>query len=581
MASRVCTASAKPRATLLSGRGSHPRGRLSQGALPTRRARPRRLALALSVLGTSRHVPSTAYAASAPSRASGSPFKPAPHASDDFGPIHYACLSRRPLAACYLNTGVHFETTLPLSPNPGSGFMLLLAVTVAVTLMAYIGNRMRREVQTAQAAASAATTEQHRLTLALDAARASSEQQVELRQLVGELTERLGAQQQAAVSHVGELLEQRSQTQLSSIHRSFEQDAQTRLEVLRSEIAPMRQGLSTLAQQLSDVRAKSGGDLARFGAMLQRVTEEQSSHRDDTRQLFRALRMSHVRGLYGELTLERTLEAAGMLDRVHYLAQASDRDDAGGMRPDIVVLLPRGRCLVVDSKAPLQALIDLTGTKEKADREQLGAAHAAAVRAHVDALASRDYAARLRSANTITEGRTVVESVLLFLPSQPALDVALKHDASLLAHAFERGVFLVTPSTFLLAINTVAQLWRHEQLAENTRDVLRLASQLHDRVTLLVQHAAALGRGLGTAVTSYNRFVGSLERRVLSSTRQLKELGVSSSRTIGALLIIDEPVSDFSNRLPRSTVSQQNDAVEESEAELSSLEASGEDARAA
>lgn len=481
-----------------------------------------------------------------------------------------------------LNDGVLFENTLSISPAPGSGFTLLIAVAVAVTLMVLVANRMRRELQTARATASTATAEQQRLLLALDAARANSEQQVELRQLVGDLTDRLGAQQQAAVAHVGEILEQRSQTQLSTIHRSFEQDAQARLDVLRSEIAPVRQDLSRLAQHLTDVRAKSGADLAQFGAMLQRVTEEQSAHRDDTRQLFRALRTSHVRGLYGELTLERTLEAAGMLDRVHYLAQASDRDEAGGMRPDIVVLLPRGRCLIVDSKAPLQALIDLVGAKDKAERAQLGAAHAAAVRTHVDALAGRDYAARLRSANTVTEGLNVVESTLLFLPSQPALDVALKYDETLLAHAYERGVFLVTPSTFLLAINTVAQLWRHEQLAENTRDVLRLAAQLHDRVSVLVGHATTLGRGLSAAVTGYNKFVGSLERRVLTSTRHLKELGVPSSRRIGALATIDEPVSDFSDRVLRAAATTQEDAARESEASPSSRGAlADDDARAA
>jgi DNA recombination protein RmuC len=374
--------------------------------------------------------------------------------------------------------------------------------------------------------------ERQQLTATVEMARAAQSTENQVRQLVHEMGERLLAQQQSSLVNAATLLEQRAESQTNVLRQAVESEAQRRMETLQSELAPVRRGLNDLARHLAESRTAAASEIAEFGAMLRRVTEEQSQHRDDTRQLHRALRTSHVRGLYGELTLQRTLEHAGLEEGVHFLVQPSERDDEGGMRPDVLLLLPRQRCVVVDSKAPLETLVDLMAATDSKERIRLSQQHARQVRVHIDALASKDYTARLRAADGVTAGLSLIEATLLFLPSQPALDVALKHDPSLLTHAFSRGVFLVTPTTLLLAVGTVSQIWRHERLTENAQEILRLAALLHDRVGTLVTHLSALRRGLNQAVESFNRLTASLESRVLPSVRRLKTLGVSSQREI-------------------------------------------------
>ncbi|WP_434481048.1 DNA recombination protein RmuC [Gemmatimonas sp.] len=319
--------------------------------------------------------------------------------------------------------------------------------------------------------------------------------------------------------------------------------------MIRSELSPLQQGLARLTQHLSEVRANNSGDLAAIGTLLQRVTEEQRHHREDTRQLYRALRTSHVRGQYGELTLQRTLEHAGLQEHVHYLLQPTERDEGGSLRPDVLIKLPGRRSLVVDSKAPLDALTAVMGAKDRGEQEQHAQAHARLLKGHIDALSRRDYAARLRAANSLVEGETVIEAALLFLPSQPALDVALRSDESVLAFAFERQVFLVTPSTLLLALSTVSQLWQHDSLTQHAHEVLRLGAQLHGRIGTLAEHMSKAGRAMGSAVDAYNAAIRSLDTRVLSTARRFAQLGAASRDATPTMKPLEHAVQPFSAQL--------------------------------
>jgi DNA recombination protein RmuC len=391
--------------------------------------------------------------------------------------------------------------------------------------------------------------ERKQVSAAVEVARAAQSSEGEVRRLVHEMSERLLEQQQTSLLNAATLLEQRAESHSNILRQAAESDAHRRMETLQSELAPVRRGLTDLARQLAESRTAAATEISEFGAMLRRVTEEQSQHRDDTRQLHRALRSSHVRGLYGELTLQRTLEHAGLEEGIHFLVQPSERDEEGGMRPDVILLLPRQRCVVVDSKAPLEALVDLMAATDSRERVRLAEQHARRVRVHIDALAAREYTSRLRAADGVTSGFTMVEAVLLFLPSQPALDVALKYDAGLLTHAFSKGVFLVTPTTLLLAVGTVSQIWRHERLTEKTHEILKIATQLHERVATLVTHLSALRRGINQAVESFNRLTSSLESRVLPSVRRLQALGVSTQREISRTNELDVRARGASERL--------------------------------
>lgn len=382
------------------------------------------------------------------------------------------------------------------------------------------------------------------------------------RHTVGELRDSLLAQQQAAIANLTESLEHQHTNSAAAAQAAAARQSQHDLELIRSELAPLQHGLSRLTQHLSEVRANNSGDLGAIGTLLQKVTEEQRHHREDTRQLYRALRTSHVRGQYGELTLQRTLEHAGLLEHVHYLRQPTEHDETGSLRPDVIVKLPGQRCLVIDSKAPLDALTSVMGAKDRSEQEQHAQAHARLLRGHIEALSRRDYAARLRAANSLIEGETVIEAALLFLPSQPSLDVALRTDETILAFAFERQVFLVTPSTLLLALSTVSQLWQHDALTQHAHEVLRLGAQLHGRIGTLAEHIAKVGRAMGSAVDAYNAAVRSLDTRVLSTARRFAQLGAASRDATPVVKPLEHALQPVSAKLRSSGSDDECDSVE-------------------
>ncbi len=420
------------------------------------------------------------------------------------------------------------------------GAMLALSLLLASVVIASTAAYVRRHFRLAREhAAQERTTSQEVL-------------ESTVRHAVVELRADLVEQQQNALTHVGAVLEQRQAGQLAASQSLAAQQSRNELELIRSELAPIQQGLTRLTQHLTEVRANSSGDLAAIGTLLQRVTEEQRHHREDTRQLYRALRTSHVRGQYGELTLQRTLEHAGLLEHVHYLRQPTEHDETGSLRPDVIVKLPGQRCLVIDSKTPLDALTSVMGAKDRSEQEQHAQAHARLLRGHIEALSRRDYAARLRAANNLVEGETVIEAALLFLPSQPALDVALRTDETILAFAFERQVFLVTPSTLLLALSTVSQLWQHDALTQHAHEVLRLGAQLHGRIGTLAEHMAKVGRAMGSAVDAYNAAVRSLDTRVLSTARRFAQLGAASRDATPVVKPLEHALQPLSAKLRSS-----------------------------
>ncbi|MCW2692991.1 MAG: RmuC-domain protein, partial [Mycobacterium sp.] len=219
---------------------------------------------------------------------------------------------------------------------------------------------------------------------------------------------------------------------------------------------------------------------------------------------------------------------------------------AGRLRPDLVVHLPGGGAVVVDAKAPLEAYleaVELSGAGDDDADDQIGlpsstqefatggvagsgrarvaerlAAHARQVRAHVDELASRNYARAVPGA---------VELVVLFVPGEAVLSAALEVDPGLLEHAAQRRVVLASPMTLLAVLTSIAQGWRQTSVAQNAQAVIDLGHELHTRLAGLVDKVGKLGRSLDGAVRSYNETVASLESRVLVSARRLGELGVA------------------------------------------------------
>lgn len=288
---------------------------------------------------------------------------------------------------------------------------------------------------------------------------------------------------------------------------------------LAALVAPLRDSLGRVQEQLDEVqRGRAMSDTA-LREQVRAMSATSELLRTETTQLVAALRAPQVRGRWGEMQLERVVEAAGMTEHVDFTTQLSVTDGDGVMqRPDLVVHLTGGKQVVVDSKVAFNAYLEAMQASDEATRDRRFAAHARHLRAHIDALSAKAYWERFTPSP---------EFVVCFVPADAFLDAALRADASLLEHAFARNVVLATPTTLVALLRTVAYTWRQAALAENAEQVHELGRELYQRLATMGRHVDRLGKSLGSAVGAYNDTVGSLESRVLTQARRMHDLGVA------------------------------------------------------
>ncbi|HEX5741050.1 MAG TPA: DNA recombination protein RmuC, partial [Pilimelia sp.] len=300
---------------------------------------------------------------------------------------------------------------------------------------------------------------------------------------------------------------------------SYEATHQSQEAVARA-VAPLHETLRRYEQHVAELERARVGSYAELRSQVETMTAVSGELRTETRQLVAALRAPQVRGRWGEHQLRRIVEAAGMVEHCDFAEQVSGSTDDAAVRPDLVVRLHGGRSVVVDAKAPFEGYLSAMEARDEKTRDRHLDAHARHLRAHVDALGAKAYWAAFAPAP---------EFVVLFVPADPFLDVALQRDPTLLEHAFARDVVVATPATLVALLRTVAYTWRQEALARNAQAVHTLARELYARLGTLGEHVGKLGGALGGAVSAYNRAVGSLESRVLVSARKLADLGVSDT----------------------------------------------------
>jgi len=283
-------------------------------------------------------------------------------------------------------------------------------------------------------------------------------------------------------------------------------------EQLLNLVQPLDKVLQEMRQNLRELEGKREGAYGELKENLGQLAQLGTQLRDETGKLSHALKAGvQQRGRWAEIQLQRLAELAGMKERVDFDLQLG----LGAGRPDMVVKLPRGGCIVVDAKAPMHYYFEaLESTTEEARRKNL-AEHARRVKHHVDSLRSKDYTRHL------PEGS---QFVVMYLPSDACLSAALEADHHLLEYAFEKHLILATPTTVFALLKTVATGWQQYLIDENARLILAQGQELSHRLKTFIEHFAGIGKGLKTAVDKFNDAVGSYATRLLPEVRRFQEL---------------------------------------------------------
>jgi DNA recombination protein RmuC len=320
-----------------------------------------------------------------------------------------------------------------------------------------------------------------------------------------------------------------------------------RQQAIESLVGPLGESLKSYGEMIREMekaRAEAYGGLARE---LKNLLLASENLQRETGNLSAALKGgSQVRGRWGELTLHRVVELAGMSKHCDFTEQESLQDEAGRLRPDLIVNLPGERRIAVDAKAPLQAFLDAVGASNEADRRQALGNYARVVRMHMNQLGGKAYWEQLQPSP---------ELVVLFLPGDSFFSAALEQDCALIEDGMQKRVVIATPTTLIALLHAVAYGWRQEQVEKSAQRVGDLGRQLYDRLRVFVGHFADVGAGLKKAVDCYNRAAGSLESRVLTSARKFKELGAAAGDDIVEVPVVDEePRASTSAELLRDAV---------------------------
>jgi len=310
-------------------------------------------------------------------------------------------------------------------------------------------------------------------------------------------------------------------------------DLETRQKAIDGLVTPLKESLGRYELQILEMEKTRQKAYGTLDEQLRTLAQANQRLEEETKNLRSALSAPlKARGRWGELTLRRVVELAGMSEHCDFTEQESINTESGRQRPDMIVNLPGNRRIAVDAKVPLQAFLDAVNT-EKTEKERADAlaTHGGLVRGHMNQLAERKYWEQVGPE---------LELVVLFLPGESFFSAALEQDRQLIDDGMQKKVVLATPTTLIALLRSAAYLWQQEKITQNAKEISNLGKEVYERLKTFLGHFQTVGTSMERAVESYNKAVGSMESRVLVSARKFKELGAAAGDEIPELNPVDE-----------------------------------------
>ena len=330
-----------------------------------------------------------------------------------------------------------------------------------------------------------------------------------------------------------------AQTKLQTFQAEARGDLEQRQKTVENLVAPINETLARYDQQIQSMERSRSQAYGSLSQQVESLLVSQQKLESETGRLVKALRMPQVRGRWGEFQLRKVVELAGLSAHCDFVEQETMSSEGGRLRPDLIVKLPGGKNIVVDSKASLQAYLDALESDNEDQRKSLLLDHTRQIRNHLQSLSSKAYWSHLKD---------TPEFVILFIPGESFLSAAAERDPDLLEDGVKQRVIFATPLTLIALLRAVAYGWTQERIADNARKISDLGKELYDRVATLTHHFRVLGQSLGKSVKAYNDAVGSLEGRLLTSARKFKELGATPQNEILEL----EPIEHATREIQAS-----------------------------
>jgi len=292
---------------------------------------------------------------------------------------------------------------------------------------------------------------------------------------------------------------------------------------IKNIVTGLDDALKRYEQQVKQLESKRSADYGGLETQIKSLLTANQQLQRETGNLVTALRRPEVRGRWGEVTLKRVVELSGMSEHCDFTEQVSVDTDSGRVRPDMLVHLPAGREIVIDSKVSLDAYMDAIAVDNQDSNKEFIQKHSQQVRKHMKQLSSKTYWDQFDSAP---------EFVVMFIPGESFLSAALSVDYTLIEDGMESKVIIATPTTLIALLRAVAVGWRQEQIAKHAQEIANLGKEIYDRFYPFLQHINKTGESLSQATESFNRMIMSLERRVMVSVKKFKELGATSDKEL-------------------------------------------------